>query len=112
MNLDDLLKFIDLEDRRLRNRFGNYSDEEKRILARTVKLSEETGELCSEILSYNSLQRQEKMNNHSAENLANELADVIITTLLLAKATNTDIKEALKNKINKINDRYKAESLK
>lgn len=112
MNSDDLLKFIDLEDRRLRDKFGNYPDEEKRILARTVKLSEETGELSSEILSYNSLQRQEKINNHSVNDLANEFADVIITTLLLAKTTNIDIEEALKNKINKINDRYKTENLK
>jgi NTP pyrophosphatase (non-canonical NTP hydrolase) len=107
MDLGDLLKFIDLEDKRLRGRLRRKFDEEKHMLARAVKLSEETGELCSEILSFNSLQRQEKLDSHSREKMDEEFADVIITTLLLAKTADTDIKEALKRKIDKINRRYK-----
>jgi len=106
MTLEELLTFIDLEDKRLKDSFENYTDIGKRALARAVKLSEETGELCSEILSFNSMQRQEKMNNYSKENLSHEFADVIITALLLAKTTNTDIEDALRIKIEKINARY------
>lgn len=106
MNFDDVLQFIDVEDKRLRDKYGNYPDEEKRILARTVKMTEEVGELCSEILSYCSLQRKEKLDNHSTKNLADEFADVMFTTLLLAKTTNVDIKSAMQEKINKINARY------
>lgn len=107
MDLKKLLKFIETEDVRLKKFYGGYPDQEKRILARTVKLSEELGELCDEVLSFNALQRKEKLENQSGENLLEEFADVLITTLLLAKAMNIDIEEALKRKIQKINRRYK-----
>ncbi|MDO8443499.1 MAG: MazG nucleotide pyrophosphohydrolase domain-containing protein [Candidatus Azambacteria bacterium] len=107
MQLKDLKKFIKKEDQRLRESYGNYKDEEKRILARTVKLTEELGELCDEVLSYVSLQRKVKLDKHDKNNLPGEFADVVITTLLLAEVMKVDIEEALKGKIKKINARYK-----
>ncbi len=109
MDLKELLQFITIEDERLKKYYGNYPDQEKRILARTVKLSEELGELCDEILSFNAMQRKDKMENYDGENLSEEFADVLITTLLLAKAIDVDIEEALKKKITKINKRYEKE---
>lgn len=106
MELKNLLKFIEIEDERLKKYYGSYSDQEKRILARTVKLTEELGELCNEVLAHNSLQRKQKLDNHDKENLPEEFADVIITTLLLAKAMNVNMEEALEKKIEKINKRY------
>ena len=106
MRLKELLEFIDLENKRLIERFGKNSSQQERILARTVKLTEELGELCNEVLAFNGDQRQEKLDKHNKNNLPNEFADVIITTLLLAKSMNVDIREALKNKIKKINKRY------
>ncbi len=107
MELKELLEFIDLENKRLIERFGkNSSTQQERILARTVKLTEELGELCNEVLAFNGDQRQEKLDRHGKNNLPNEFADVIITTLLLAKSMNVDVKEALINKIEKINKRY------
>jgi len=106
MEFEDLIKFIKIEDKRLRDKFGNYPDEEKRILARTVKLTEELGELCDEVLSFNSMQRAEKLEKMEADNLSNEFADVIITTLLLAEAMGVDIEKAVESKIEKINKRY------
>ena len=106
MELKDLLKFIEIEDERLKKYYGGYPDQEKRILARTVKLTEELGELCNEVLAYNSLQRKQKLDNHNKENLPEEFADVVITTLLLAKAMNVDIEKALEKKTEKINKRY------
>ncbi len=42
MELKELLEFIDLENQRLIERFGkNSSTQQERILARTVKLTEE-----------------------------------------------------------------------
>ena len=82
------------------------SDEDKIILAQTVKLTEELGELCSEVLAHKSLQRKQKLENHDKENIQEEFADVIITAMLLAKAMNIDIEKALENKIKKINKRY------
>ena len=107
MEFKELLEFINLENRRLIEKFGkNSSTQQERILARTVKLTEELGELCNEILTFNGDQRKEKLDNSDKNNLPNEFADVIITTLLLAKSMNVDVKEALIKKIEKINKRY------
>ena len=107
MELKDLLKFIKIESERLIKYYGGYPDQEKRILARTVKLTEELGELCEKILAYNALQRKEKSKKFSKEKLQEEFADVIITTLLLAEVMNVDLAKALEKKIKKINKRYK-----
>jgi NTP pyrophosphatase (non-canonical NTP hydrolase) len=106
MEIKELIKFIEIEDERLKKHYGNYSDQEKRILVRTVKLTEELGELSNEVLAHNSMQRKQKMDSYDKNNLPEEFADVIITTLLLAKAMNIDIENALEQKIKKINKRY------
>ena len=54
MELKELLEFIDKQDGRLNQRFPSL-DGEKRVLARAVKLSEEFGELCNDILGHASL---------------------------------------------------------
>ncbi len=107
MQFKDLKKFISKEDQRLRKYYGGYTDEEKRILARTVKLAEELGELCDAVLSCHAMQRKDKLDSHDANNLSEEFADVLITTLLLAEVMNVDIEKALKGKIKKIDKRYK-----
>lgn len=101
-----LLKFIETEDLRLKRNYSNLTDPEKRILARAVKLSEEVGELSDAVLTHNSLQRKQKLDAESNENLQGEFADVIITTLLLAKAMDVNVEKALEKKIEKINKRY------
>jgi NTP pyrophosphatase (non-canonical NTP hydrolase) len=107
MTFQELLEFIDIEDARLRDRYGkNFSTEKEVILAKAVKLSEEVGELSSEVLGYNGDQRKEKLDQQTADSLPNELADVVITTLLLAKSLHVDIQDALAKKIQKINSRY------
>jgi len=103
----ELKKFIKKEDKRLKKYYPNVENGEKRILARTVKLSEELGELCNEVLHYNSMQRKEKSIKHDPSNLSQEFADVIIVTLLLAEAMKVDVEKGLKEKIKKINIRYK-----
>jgi len=106
MELKDLLEFIEIESKRLRKYYPNI-DEDKIILAQTVKLTEELGELCSEVLAHKSLQRKQKLDNYNKKNISEEFADVIITALLLAKTMNVDIEKALENKLKKINKRYK-----
>jgi len=107
MKFNKLLKFIEIEDKRLKKYYGSYSDQEKRILSRTVKLTEELGELCDEVLAYNSIQRKKKLDSHDKKNLPEEFADVIITTLLLAKAMDVDIEKAIEKKVDIVNKRYK-----
>lgn len=106
MELKELLKFVEIEDKRLQKYYG-YIDKEKRVLARTVKLSEEVGELSNEVLANLTFQREQKLRNHQKEKLAEEFADVVITTLILANSMAVDIGKALERKIDKVNKRYK-----
>jgi NTP pyrophosphatase (non-canonical NTP hydrolase) len=104
--MNKLIEFIKKEDIRLRKQYGNYGDNEKRVLARAVKLTEELGELCDEVLSHCILQRKEKLEGRDVDNLPGEFADVVITTLLLAEAMGVDIEKGLEDKIKKIDKRY------
>lgn len=106
MKLEDLIEFIKKEDKRIKERCGNYEDNEKRILARTVKITEELGELCDEVLGFADMQRPEKAGKYDDSNLSEEFADVLITTLLLAETMEVDIEKALKQKMEKIDKRY------
>jgi len=47
-----------------------------------------------------------KLSKKDKENLEKEFADVIITTLLLAKSIDIDVAKAIENKIIEINKRY------
>lgn len=96
-----------MQDKRLKKQYSRVTDPEKRIFGRTIKLVEEVGELCSEILAHKSLQRKDKLAKHDKENLPGEFADVIITTLLVAKSMNIDVPKALEEKTKKINKRYR-----
>lgn len=105
MEIDEFLQFIDLESERLNSRFPTLQGRE-RILARAVKLNEEVGELCSEVLASSGDQRKEKLANYNEHTLQAEFADVVITTLLLAKSMNVDVPKAIEIKIDAINKRY------
>jgi NTP pyrophosphatase (non-canonical NTP hydrolase) len=102
MTLDELIQFINEEDKRLCKHYGNPR-KEKRVLSRAVKLMEENGELANEILASLSDQRKSKLKKSS--NFSEEFADVIITTLLLAKSCDIDVKQAIIKKIEKIKRR-------
>lgn len=108
MNMGNKIKnFIDREDKRLKKRFRNLDlDPEKDVLARTVKLVEEVGELCEEVLSHNALQRRQKLNEHNKDNIQGEFADVVFTTLLLAKSMKIDVDKALLSKLKEIDKRH------
>jgi NTP pyrophosphatase (non-canonical NTP hydrolase) len=105
MEINDLLEFTKVENERLKKYYG-LTDGAIVNLAWTVKLSEELGELCNEVLAHNGLQRKHKIETFDPNNIDDEFADVIITTLLLAEQMGVDIKNALDNKVKKINKRY------
>jgi NTP pyrophosphatase (non-canonical NTP hydrolase) len=105
MQLQELLDFAHLERQRLLTYFqqeGINLAQDKEILANTAKLSEEVGELSNEVLSYLGLQRKSKLAKSKPEDLAEEIADVLITTLVLADGAGIDISQALEQKIAKI----------
>lgn len=105
MDITELQAIIEEYGKCLEKKFGKYDDKEKLILSSTVKLQEELGELCDEILKHNSRQRKEKYSENE-DNLPNEFADVILATFMLARDMDIDLDTALKNKIKKLNERF------
>lgn len=101
-----LLKWTEKESGRLKKDHGKYPDQDKQIFACAIKLGEEFGELCQEVLFHSSLQRKSKLKKFKKENLSEEFADVLICTLLLAQEMNVDIEKALESKMKKIDKRY------
>src|ERR1035437_10692567 len=81
MNLKNLQEKISVLNEKTKPHYKLYSQEEKEILTKTVKLNEEVGELCNDILGILNLQRKAKMKNFDKRNIYQEFADVIITTI-------------------------------
>jgi len=104
-------KINDLNDK-TRPHYKLYSQTEKEILTKTVKLNEEVGELCNDILSILRLQRKAKLDKFDKRNIYQEFADVIITTMQLAAVTGVDIERALNDKLKTIEARYNKENRK
>lgn len=103
MEIEELLKFIKKEHKRLLKfyHFKNNSDLKYPI---ALKIGEELGELFEEVLAAESLQRKIKLKQRKSK-IDEELADVIITALLLAENMNIDIKKGLAKKMRKIKRR-------
>lgn len=99
--------YLDLTSE-ISNSLSNHKDNNKtEILARTVKLSEEVGELSEAVLTFIGDQRKEKLNDFKKEHLENEIADVIITSTMIALSTNINLDRAITRKLHKINTRLK-----
>lgn len=79
---------------------------EREILAKTVKLNEEVGELCNDILAILKMQRKSKLERFDKRNMYEEFADVIITALSLATTAGVDVERAVEDKLKKIEQRY------
>jgi len=86
------------------------SKQDQEILAKTVKLSEEVGELCNDVLGILKLQRQSKLDNFDKDNIYQEFADVIISLMSLASTAGVDLERAIKDKLGKIEKRIELEN--
>ncbi len=104
MEMKELLEFVRRVSEQITK--GNpESTETERVFARMVKLTEEVGELADEVLASQGDQRKEKLEGKNKESLGDEIADVLITTLVLASSLNIDVPKALARKIVKIETR-------
>lgn len=109
MNLRSLQQKIQILTEKNRPHYKLYTQTEKEILTKTVKLNEEVGELCNDILSVLKLQRRAKLENFNKSNIYQEFADVIITTIQLADAAGVDVERAVQDKLLKIENKYMKE---
>ncbi|HSX40337.1 MAG TPA: MazG-like family protein [Candidatus Saccharimonadales bacterium] len=109
MNVKALQQKIALTNEKTRPYYKLYSQAEKEILTKTIKLNEEVGELCNDILSILKLQRKAKLEKFDRKNIYQEFADVIITTIQLASVAGVDIERAIEDKMEVIEQRYEKE---
>lgn len=82
---------------------------DQRVLARTLKMMEELGELSDEILSSMHLQRQAKISQFDQVNLADEFADVLACVILLGIELGIDIESVIRRKISNTHQRLATE---
>ncbi|MGH7246278.1 MAG: MazG-like family protein [Candidatus Levyibacteriota bacterium] len=106
MDLQKLQDNLKIYKKKGDNQFILYSQTEKEILTKTIKLNEEVGELCNDILSVLKLQRKSKLERFDERNFPEEFADVIITTLLLANDAGVEVEQAVVEKLKKLKKRY------
>ncbi|HEY0964579.1 MAG TPA: MazG nucleotide pyrophosphohydrolase domain-containing protein [Candidatus Paceibacterota bacterium] len=85
---------------------GHADTERERLYARVIKLNEEVGELCEAILTESDVLQRKK---EKAIDLDAELADVIITTLLIAAMREKDIWRSVDEKLTKQMERFNLE---
>lgn len=78
------------------------------IMRMVIKLSEEQGELSEAILAGLGMQSQRKIDAHTVEDTKGELADVIITTMVIARDMDIDLEEILVKKLETLNTRIQA----
>lgn len=106
MNLKNLEEKVKKLSIKIKPEYKIYTKKEREILIEAVKLNEEVGELCNDILGVLKLQRKAKMRKFDKRNVYEEFADVIITTIVLAQSAGVDLERALNEKLKKIEERY------
>lgn len=103
MEINDLLLFIKTEHQRLMKLYGCKENSQIKY-PMIVKIMEELGELSECVLASDSMQRAEKLETQKSK-IDEEVADVLITVLLLAENMHIDVVGGLKRKIVKIKKR-------
>lgn len=106
LTIKELQRQLRAREQQLRIKFVSLTKKEKDILLKTVKLSEEVGELSNDILSVLSLQRKSKLDAFDKTNLYEEFADVVLGVFALANTMRVDMDRAVKDKLKKIFDVY------
>ncbi len=104
MTIEDFRQFIDEQHAFFAK--AKKQTKKDRVFARTIKLGEEYGELCDQVLASVGDQRKTKLARGKANDLESEFADVLIVTFMLAKAMNVDIMQALDRKVKKIKEKH------
>lgn len=108
MTFAEFESFIAEQDRLFLEKTQQQTEKEK-VFARTIKISEEFGELCDEVLAHFGNQRSGKMHDRSHKKVADEFADVFITLALLAKSLDINLLESAQRKIEIIRNKHNQE---
>jgi NTP pyrophosphatase (non-canonical NTP hydrolase) len=101
--MEDFFEFAKIEHERQVKHYKAKGDAKTKYTM-LAKLMEEVGELSEAILIQDSMQRKDKLSTSKKE-LEDELADVLLVTLILSQELEVDVKKALEKKIKKIKSR-------
>jgi NTP pyrophosphatase (non-canonical NTP hydrolase) len=106
VTLHEISRWAGIQAKRLAAGYGVDPGGLPFVLAQTVKLGEEVGELHAEILGSVGLHHRSKAGTYSPDSLANELADVTICVAILAEVVGIDLSDAVSAKIARLEERY------
>ena len=116
MSLRQLSTWAEGQAKRLATNFGldqdAGNDNAYFVLAQTVKLGEEVGELHAEVLGALKYHRSDKAGQYGADTLGGELADVMVCLALLAQILNVDLAGAVSATIEHLEARNRHTTLK
>lgn len=76
MELKEIQTFAHKEHERLK-KYCNFEDSTKLNLPVMIKIMEELGELCNDVLAHQGLQRKDKLDLMEIDNISEEFADII-----------------------------------
>ena len=106
LTLRQVCAWANRQARRLADGHGlTEQDRDLFLLAQTVKLGEEVGELHAEVLGRTKFQRAAKAARYNDASLAGELADVTICVAILSEMLGADLNQAIAAKIAKLEAR-------
>jgi len=106
LTLRQVCEWANMQARRLAAGYGlTEQDRDLFLLAQTVKLGEEVGELHAEVLGRTKFQRAAKAARYDDVSLAGELADVTICVAILSEMLGADLNQAIVTKIAKLEAR-------
>lgn len=105
MEIKDLQEFAEWENKRIEIASGKSNEE--LVSTQVMKIAEEYGEFVNEFLKIHGWQRKSKQKNPelTKEDMAEELADVVLVAFLAGKRLNINLDEELKEKIAKVKER-------
>lgn len=106
MDLRYLQDRIKVHTEKIKIDYSLTTPREQEILARTVKLNEEVGELCNDILAVLKLQRKSKLEKFDKRNFYEEFGDVILSVIQLATSAGVDVDRAVHDKLKKVEEKY------
>jgi len=106
MKIEELQNEIDRINEMVCEHYNFEPTDKQNVTRQVLKLGEEYGELCEAVLSSMGIQRQEKLDAHSMEDIKGELADVIITAMTAARYMNIDIEDIVVSKLKIIKERF------
>lgn len=106
MELKEITEFIDRTLDKWRYSTADEYSYRERCFSQMLKISEETWELSEQVLWKFGWQRVNKADKISEEKLKNEIADVIFSTVRLARLMDLDVEELLSTKMEILKDRF------